>query len=298
MKRSLRTLLIVGCGDVLRRALPALVGRWRVIALTRARDPALDAFGIRQIVGDLDDRRSLRRLAGIADAVIHGAPPPPEGSGDPRTGRLIAALRRGRSLPRRLVYISTSGVYGDCGGALVAETRPPAAQSARAARRVDAERRLRRFAADGRCRALILRAPGIYAADRLPLERLRRGLPLLVHGEDSHTNHIHADDLAAACVRALDRGGGGRCYNISDDSTLAMGEWFDLLADSFGLPHAPRIGRAEAEHVLPPMQWSFMRESRRLDNRRMKRELRLRLRHPDVASGLADARRKGLACSG
>lgn len=297
MKLGLRTLLIVGCGDVLRRALPTLVRRWRVIALMRRRDPALDAFGIRQIVGDLDDRRRLRRLAGIADAVIHGAPPPAEGSGDPRTTRLIAALQRGRSLPRCIVYISTSGVYGDCGGALVDETRPPVAQSARAARRVDAERRLRRFAAGG-CRAVILRAPGIYAADRLPLDRLRRGLPLLAAGEDSHTNHIHAEDLAAACVRALHRGGNGRCFNISDDSALAMGDWFDLLADSFELPRAPRVGRAEAERTLPPMQWSFMRESRRLDNQRMKRELGLRLRYPDVNAGIADAKRKGIACSG
>ncbi len=289
----MRNLLIVGCGDVLRRALPALAARWRIIALMRRRDPALAALGVRQIVGDLDDRRSLRRLAGIAHAVIHSAPPPGDGEGDPRTRRLVAALRRGH-LPRRLVYISTTGVYGDCGGDSVTETRACRPQSARGARRVEAERELRRMAAA--TVVSLLRAPGIYAADRLPLERLRRGLPLLHADEDSHTNHIHAEDLGRACVAALHRGRMNRAYNVCDDSALPMGEWFDLLADAFDLPRAPRVSREEAQRVLPPMQWSFMRESRRLDNARMKRELRFRLRYPTVAAGIHAA--KESACSG
>lgn len=290
----MRNLLIVGCGDVLRRALPALATRWRIIALMRTRDPALEAMGVRQIIGDLDRPATLRRLAGIAQAVIHSAPPPGAGTGDPRTRRLIAALRRGH-LPHRLVYISTSGVYGDCGGGAVDESRPCRPQSARAARRVDAERQLRRMAAA--TSVAILRAPGIYAADRLPLERLQRGLPLLHAAEDSHTNHIHAEDLGGACIAALAHGRMNRCYNVSDDSALPMGEWFDLLADSFGLPRAPRVSRAEAERTLPPMQWSFMRESRRLSNTRMKRELRFRLRYPTVADGIRNAKETD-PCSG
>jgi nucleoside-diphosphate-sugar epimerase len=285
----------------MRRALPQLVRRWHVLALVRRHDPQLEALGVTQIEGDLDRPDSLRRLAGIADAVIHSAPPPPQGSGDPRTRNLIAALQRGKSLPRQLVYISTSGVYGDCGGARVSEARTPAAQSARAARRVDAERRLRRFGRQRgrRCRISILRAPGIYAEDRLPLERLHKGLPLMLHAEDSHTNHIHAADLGRACSAALTRAGANRIYNINDDSSLAMGEWFDALADAFALPRAPRLPREEVRRSVPPMQWSFMAESRRLDNTRMKRELRLRLRYPDVATGIAAARQhSGTPCSG
>ncbi|MBK8760599.1 MAG: NAD(P)H-binding protein [Sulfuritalea sp.] len=294
----MRRLLIIGCGDVMRRALPRLVRRWRVTALVRRRDPALAALGVTQIEGDLDHPETLTRLSGIADAVIHSAPPPAEGSGDPRTGRLLALLQRGKSLPRRLIYISTSGVYGDCGGARVDETRAVAAKSARAARRIDAERRLRRFGRrlGGVCRVSILRAPGIYAGDRLPLERLRRGLPLIRHDEDSHTNHIHAEDLGRACIAALSRGGGNRVYNINDDSALAMGDWFDLLADRFALPRAPRLPREEVKRGVPAMQWSFMSESRRLDNTRMKRELRLRLRYPTVVAGIAAA--QGVPCSG
>lgn len=245
---------------------------------------------MRQIIGDLDHPNSLRRLTGIADAVIHSAPPPAVGDNrgncDPRTRHLIAALRRGTCRPRRLVYISTTGVYGDCAGARVPESHPRRAESARALRRVDAEQQLRRLGAGGYCRVVILRAPGIYAADRLPLERLHKGLPLINAGEDSHTNHIHAEDLARACIAALTRGGNNRSFNISDDSNLPMGEWFDLLADHFALPRAPRISRAEAERTLPALQWSFMRESRRLENERMKRELRFILRYPTVSAGL------------
>jgi nucleoside-diphosphate-sugar epimerase len=287
----MRRLLIIGCGDVMRRALPQLALRWQVLALVRRRDPQLAQLDITQIEGDLDRPDTLTRLAGIADAVIHSAPPPPQGQGDARTRNLIAILRRGKSLPRQLVYISTSGVYGDCGGAWVSETRTPTAESARAARRLDAERRLREFGgqAGRRCCVSILRAPGIYAADRMPLERLRQRLPLIEHGEDSQTNHIHAEDLARACGVALTRGRANRVYNINDDSALAMGEWFDALADAFALPRAPRLPREAVRRAVPPMQWSFMKESRRLDNTRMKRELGLRLRYPTVAAGIASA---------
>jgi nucleoside-diphosphate-sugar epimerase len=287
----MRRLLIIGCGDVMRRALPRLVLHWRVLALVREHDPQLAALGITQIEGDLDLPHTLTRLAGISDAVIHSAPPPPQGTGDTRTQNLIAVLRRGKSLPRQLVYISTSGVYGDCGGARVSETRTVSAQSTRAARRVDAERRLRQFGRQrGRhCCVSILRAPGIYAADRLPLERLHKGLPLMLPAEDSYTNHIHADDLGRACIAALKRGRSNRTYNINDDSSLAMGDWFDALADAFALPRGPRLPREEVRRAVPPMQWSFMNESRRLDNTRMKRELHLRLRYPTVATGITAA---------
>lgn len=286
----MQRLLIVGCGDVVRRVLPELTRRWRVYALTRVREPDLAALGVTQIVGDLDRPPSLRRLAGLADAVLHSAPPPDRGDGDPRTRRLIAALERG-SLPRRLVYISTTGVYGDCAGDRVGETRSVAPQTGRARRRVAAERLLRRFGAAGGCRVSILRAPGIYAADRLPLERLRRGLPVFATGEDTYTNHIHAEDLALACMAALARGASNRIYNVCDDSDLLVADWYDKLADAFALPRPPRLSRAEAQAALPPTSLSFMTESRRLDNGRLKRELKLRLRYPTVDAGIAAARR-------
>lgn len=283
-----KTILIVGCGDVARRALPWLTRRFRVLALIRNPEerPALRALGARPLLGDLDEARSLRRLAGIADYVLHAAPPPPEGALDCRTRHLIGALRSGKSLPQGLCYISTTGVYGDCRGAWVDESRPAAPATARARRRVDAEEALRGLARSG-VRVAILRAPGIYARERLPLARLTRGDPLLRAEEDVHTNHIHADDLARAACLALFRGRPGRCYNAVDDSALAMGEFFDLLADRFDLPRSPRVSRAEAAERLSPMTLSFMGESRRLRNARLKGELRVRLAYPTVAAALA-----------
>ena len=287
----MKRILIVGSGDVARRALPWLLRRFRVFALVRQLEAAVElrALGAVPVVGDLDDRQSLRRLAGIADAVLHFAPPPQTGHGDPRMARLLAALAGRSSLPQGVVYISTTGVYGDCAGARVDETRPCRAQTARGRRRVDAERRLRAFGRRNQVRVALLRAPGIYAGDRLPLERLRRGDPVLAADEDVHTNHIHAEDLARIACLALFRAGPGRAYNASDDSGLRMGEYFDAVAERFGLARPPRMARAEIVHHLSPLTLSFMSESRRLDNRRLKRELRLRLRYPTVADGLRAA---------
>jgi nucleoside-diphosphate-sugar epimerase len=187
------------------------------------------------------------------------------------------------------VYISTSGVYGNCAGAQVPETRRLAPKNARAQRRVAAEKAVRAVGRRWLMRVSILRAPGIYAADRLPLARLRRGDPLLLPAEDSYTNHIHAEDLGRACLAALERGRANRTYHVSDDSDLRMGDWFDQLADAFELPRAPRVTRAEAQARLSPQLLSFLNESRRLLNDRMKSELKLTLHYPTVAAGIAAA---------
>ena len=286
----MKQVLIVGSGDVARRIIPWLARRFLVRALVRRPEErdALRALGATPIVADLDRPASLARLAGIADYVLHCAPPPGEGQDDPRTRRLLAALMQRASLPRRLVYISTTGVYGDCAGAWLDETRPLRPASARAVRRVAAENRLRRFGCRSGCRVSVLRAPGIYDAEaRLPLARLRKGEPVLAPEDDVFTNHIHADDLAHLLALALFRGRPNRVYNASDDSQLRMGEYFDLVADAVGLPRPPRLPRAALSERLSALTLSFMSESRRLDNGRIKRELRARLLFPCVADALA-----------
>jgi len=283
-------LLIVGCGDVGMRVLRLLKGRFRLLALTStpARAEVLRAAGAVPLIGNLDDPASLSRLAGLADAVLHLAPPPLQGSTDPRTRNLLDALARKGRL-RCLVYGSTSGVYGDCGGARFDETRAVNPGTDRAKRRVDAESRIRWFGQAHGVRVAILRIPGIYAIDREgghPRERLLRGTAVLNAEDDVYTNHIHADDLARACVAALARGLPQRVIHASDDTDLTMGGYFDLAAEVCGLPRPPRISRAEARERLSPMLLSFMSESRRLDNQRLKRELRVVLRYPTVKDGL------------
>lgn len=285
--------LIVGCGDVGLRAAAQLPSRLRVLALTSSpeRVAPLRARGITPLVGNLDTPATLQRLAGLATRVLHLAPPPSEQgrdwSHDPRTLALSRVWRL-RQAPKALVYGSTSGVYGDCQGARVDESRPVQPHTPRALRRVDAERVIR-FSGRLGLRSCILRIPGIYAPNRVggtPKDRLLKRTPVLRAADDVYTNHIHADDLARACIAALWRGQAQRVYNVNDDTQLKMGDYFDMAAELMGLPKPPRISRSNATDALPLMLLSFMSESRRLDNTRMKRELRVRLAYPTVREGL------------
>lgn len=292
--------LIIGCGDVGQRAAGVLGGssRARVMALTSSPDraPALRGLGITPLRGNLDDPGSLRRLAGLATRVLHLAPPPTGDLADwrldPRTRALTRALVL-RSLPSALVYGSTSGVYGDCQGRWVDETTTAKPLTPRAWRRVDAEAAVHWLGRATGLRTTVLRIPGIYAPDReggTPRERLLRGTPVLRAEDDVYTNHIHADDLARACVLALWRGRPQRNVNVVDDTELKMGDYFDLAADLYGMPRPPRVARDAAGDQLPLMLLSFMSESRRLRNHRLKQELGLRLRYPTVAQGLEASR--------
>lgn len=273
----MKTLLIAGFGDIAQRAAPQLARRFVLAPLSRRHG------------ADLDRPETLSALAS-ADAVLHCAPPPARGAADPRTANLLASLEKAGILPARFVYVSTSGVYGDCGGAHVDETRPVHPQTDRARRRVDAEAQLTRWCRARAIPLLVLRVPGIYAEDRLPLERLRAGTPVLRMEDDVYTNHVHAADLAATVVRALEEDAPAGVYNTSDDSEMRAGDWMDLVADRCGLPRPPRIARSEAASRLPAETRSFLGESRRLVNRRLKEQLGIRLRFPTVADGLPAAR--------
>ena len=277
----MKRLWIAGYGDIARRARPLLENRFEVCVLSRAQGRDLDRPG------------SLATLES-ADAVLHCAPPPASGASDTRTANLISALESRQILPTRFVYISTSGVYGDCGGARVDESRALHPRTERAKRRADAEAQLALWCKARGVALVVLRAPGIYAADRLPLERLRAGTPVLRAADDVYTNHVHAQDLAAICARALEPDARAGIYNASDDSGLKMGEWFDLVADWAGLPRPPRIARADAEGRLPTELLSFMGESRRLSNARLKQVLGIGLHYPTVREGLRHAHAAGI----
>ena len=284
----MQRLLIVGCGDIGLRAAKRLRRRYRVIGLAKSEAHAaqLRNHNIIPLAGNLDVYESLNRIAGIAEDVLHFCPPPREGERDMRTRNLLAALASGESLPRRLVYISTSGVYGNCDGEIVPETRPVSPQTNRAKRRYDAEKQLREWGKRNRVAVAILRTPGIYAEDRLPIERLKSRAPVLQDEDDVYTNHIHADDLASVAVAALERSCAGRIYNVCDESELKMAQYFELVAHARNLPPPPKASRASTHAVLAEGMLSFMSESRRLSNDRMLRELRVRLAYRTVADGL------------
>lgn len=303
--KKLRRILIAGFGDIGKRVAKKLrrSRHYRVVALIRknsalSRDSiSTRTLDVQLVRGDLSEPRTLHKLNESAETILHFAPPPNVGKFDTHTRNLLAALSgdsrvqgaRSRMLPRRIVYISTTGVYGNCHGAWIDETRPTNAESARAKRRVDAEHRLQKWGRKHRVAITILRAPGIYAQDRLPLHRLKEQMPVLIDADDVYTNHIHADDLAAAVINAMRQPWPKqfRIFNVVDDNDLRMGDYFDQVADAFGLPRPPRISRQHAERELAPMLLSFMRESRRIDNARVKRELKLAFRYPTLASAFS-----------
>ncbi|HEB67563.1 MAG TPA: SDR family oxidoreductase [Gammaproteobacteria bacterium] len=283
---------IVGCGDVGRR-----VGRlWREagipvtgLARSEATLDAMTSHGITPRAADLDAPQTLRDLPVKGALLYHFAPPPPRGQSDTRLANLLEALTA-ENRPRRIVLLSTSGVYGDHKGARVDETTPPSPGTDRGRRRLDAEQRLLRYGKAHGVETVILRVGGIYGPGRLPEARLRQRVPMVPPEQAPVTNRIHVDDLARIGVAAARRGRNGEIYNVCDGTAGNMTDYFDAVADFLGLPRPPRIDRAEAERTLSPGMVSYLRESRRLDNRKMREELGVELRYPDLASGLRACR--------
>jgi nucleoside-diphosphate-sugar epimerase len=281
--------VIVGCGyvgcRVARRERAA--GR-RVTGLVRGADSAaaLAAIGVTAVRADLDRPGAAAGLALGGTRLYWFAPPPPGGEVDTRLRGFLAAIPAD-GLPERVVLISTTGVYGDCGGAWVDESRPPAPQAERARRRRDAEQALAEWSAAADVAAVVLRVPGFYGPGKLPEARLRRGEPVLREAQSPWSNRVHVDDLVRACVAAMDRGRPGAVYNVSDGHPTTMTDYFNRVADALGLPRPPQIDPAAAEGQLSDGMRSYLAESRRLDNRRMREELGVEPDYPDLATGLA-----------
>ena len=280
--------LIVGCGDIgLRVARILQASSTRVAGLTRSAEGAerLRGFNVEPVMGDLDDAESLAGLPIGGKLVFYLAPPPGGGSVDGRMRRFCAAVAGGE-LPEKIVYMSTSGVYGDCGGALVTEETPVNAQTSRAQRRVDAETTLLEWGRANKVPVVILRVTGIYGPGRLPLARLQQGHPVLNEKESPPTNRIHADDLAAVCVAAAEKAADGDIFNVSDGQPGTMTGYFNAIADLLELPRPQQVSMEEANQLMNPMMLSYLKEARRMDNRKMIEQLGVVLQYPDLDSGL------------
>ena len=280
--------VIIGCGDVgvrVARLVQGCGGQVAALARSDAAALRLQGFGIDPVPGDLDEPASLASLPMAGKLVFYLAPPPGGGPWDTRMRNFCAALDREQA-PARVVYISTSGVYGDCGGAWVTEETPGNPQTSRARLRLDAETVLREWAGPRAVAVVILRVTGIYGPGRLPLARLQQGAPVLCEAESPPTNRIHADDLALVCVAAAEKGEDGEVFNVSDGQPGTMTQYFNAAADLLGLPRPPQVTMAEAHEVMTPLMLSYLTETRRMDNRRMLERLGITLRYPDLKSGL------------
>jgi nucleoside-diphosphate-sugar epimerase len=281
-----KAVLIVGCGYIGQRVGRLLQAEnYRVTGYVRSTESAaaVSATGIKAVQVDLDSQLPGNSVSGFNE-IFYFAPPPSEGNTDTRMAAFLRALD-GKGL-RRIVYISTSAVYGDCKGGWITESQPLQPLTGRGRRRLDAEQQLRAWCEDNEVQWTVLRVPGIYGPGKLPLARLEKGLPVLQEADSPYTNRIHGDDLAAICIAAMHSESSNTVFNVSDGHPSNMTDYFFRVADAAGLPRPPTVTREEAESVLSPGMLSFLNDSRRMDNAKMLRELDVVLQYPDLAAGL------------
>lgn len=281
-------IFIVGCGDIGRR----VAKLWQeesasVAALARSSRSVrrLEPLGILPVAGNLDDPASLVGLPVKGAILYYLAPPPDTGEKDPRMGAFLGSLSPGND-PSRVVYMSTTGVYADMRGGWVTEETPANPETGRGKRRLDAENIVLSWGRTRNVPVVILRVSGIYGPGRIPVERVRAGAPVLSPNEAPFTNRIHSEDLARTCVAAATRGKGGSVYNVSDGNPGTITQYYNAVADRLGLPRPPEVTMAEARRTMSEAMLSYLSESKRVDNRKMREELGVTLRYPDLASGL------------
>ncbi len=278
-------ILIIGCGDIGQRiALRHLAAGDAVVGVVRGEYIAstLTALGITPLLAELDHEWSVP----MADTIYWCAPPPAYGDDEPRLARVLRVL----SAPKNgLLYISTTGVYGDCNGRWIDEAEPLKPQTERGARRLAAELQLRAWSARTGAKTVTLRVPGIYGPRRLPSARLQSGSPILSAAESPYTNRIHSDDLADAAVLALQQGAAGAAYNISDGQPTTMTDYFLQCAAALGLPAPPQVSLEQARAEFSMSLLSYLEESRRINPKRLQ-ALGFVLRYPSLAAGLAASR--------
>ncbi len=280
---------IVGCGDIGRRVGHRLIASGiRVTAVVHQSEKveSLCNEGFTPLVCNLDFPEDLPRIPLHKRQVYYLVPPQGGGKSDYRMLNFCRQLSRD-NCPARLVYISTSGVYGDCGEILVTEQTPVNPQTARAKRRASAEEQLREQARQLDFDLIILRVTGIYGPGRLPIARLLQGFPVLQAGEGACTNRIHTYDLVNVCLAAMDRGENGDVFNVCDGERTTMSDYFIAVARFAGLPQPRQITLAEAEREMNPLMLSYLKESRQMDNRLMREKLGVELMYPNLEAGLA-----------
>jgi len=285
----MQQILIIGCGDIGKRVARLWIETGgNIFALIRKIEQAnqLRDMHIDPVIGDLDYPDTLAKLPVKDTLIYYFAPPPDNGYDDPRLVNFINHLKN-NDPPSKLVYISTTGVYGDYHGEWVTERSPVNPKNPRSKRRLAAEKILKTWQEHTAIPVVILRVAGIYGPGRLPIERINSGQPVLNEKVAPYSNRIHSDDLARICVAAarhiLD---GYHIYNVSDGHPTTMTDYFNHVAMHAGLKPPRILTMEEAAHEFSPMMLSFLKESKRVDNRKILQELGITLLYPDLETGL------------
>lgn len=221
----------------------------------------------------------------LADATHLLATAPPDGRGDPVLARYAAAIAAAPRL-RWIGYLSSTGVYGDRGGAWVDEDTPPAPGSERARRRLAAEQQWHRFA--DRVPVDSFRVAGIYGPGRSALDAIRAGTARRVQKPGQMFGRIHRDDIAAAVLAAMRqaRAPGVRILNLADDLPVENAAVVEEAAKLLGAPTPPLLPFAEAAAAMSDMGRSFWAENRRVASAKTKAALGIAWRYPTYREGL------------
>lgn len=281
--------MIIGCGDIGKRVAAGYLQQGttiRGIVRSQASASTLKTLGIEPIVVDLDSQISLRAITYQGCSVFYFAPPPRGGTKDTRMQHWLASIEPD-NLPDKIVLLSTTAVYGDTGGDWINEESDTTPSTERGLRRLDAEQQLLLWAKVHSVDAVILRVPGIYGPGRLPRERLEKARPVLNESECGYTNRIHSDDLAAICIAAANKASNGEIFNVSDGNPSTMTDWFNQVADYLQLPRPPQISMQQAEQEMSAGMLSYLKESRRIDNDKMLKELGISLQYETIRKGIA-----------
>jgi len=284
---------IIGCGYIgkkIARLLKEVNLNPNCFVKSEKSKKACDSSGFKTIQFDLDKSDldlSEKHISELQNSIIaYLAPPQREGEADNRMKKFVSRLEVLNIQPLKIILISTTGVYGNCKGEWIDEMRPAKPQVDRAHRRLSAETQLIKYCEDAHSLYVIFRVPGIYGKDKLPVQRITSGEPI-VNAEDSgFTNRIHADDLAAFCVEALISDVPTGIYNCCDGHPSTMNDYFNKVADAMNLQRPEEISLLQAQQKLSPGMLSYLAESKRISNKKLLNNFKTEFKYPDLDAGL------------
>ena len=286
-RRDGRRLFCFGIGfsaDALHRRLS--VADWSFGGTVRTPDKAaaLTAKGIDAVTwsgGPLNDAVAAR-LANATHVLISV---PPDEDGDPVIGPARSALLAKKNL-KWLVYLSTTGVYGDTGGASVSETAPLRPFSERSERRVAAEADWLELHHAHGLPVHVFRLAGIYGPGRSTFGQIRRRAAKRIDKPGHAFSRIHVDDIAGVLAASIGKPNPGAIYNVCDNEPAPPAEVTEYACHLLGVDVPPLEDFETARQRMSPMALSFWNDNRRVDNRRIREELGVVLKYPDYRRGL------------